>query len=83
LNYNDQRPKNEGVVIGQGNKTSILIADIQAGYTLNPTTNLKVFANLIYRNFNPTTETTQVKDSNTTWFMVGIRTDIFNWYFDY
>ena len=83
LNYNDLRPKNEGVVIGQGNKTSILIADIQAGYTLNPTTNLKVFANLIYRNFNPTTETTQVKDSNTTWFMVGIRTDIFNWYFDY
>lgn len=83
LSYNDLRPQNEGVVIGQGNKTSILIADIQAGYTLNPTTNLKVFANFIYRNFNPTTETATVKDSNTTWFMLGIRTDIFNWYFDY
>ena len=83
LSYNDLRPKNEGVVIGQGNKTSLLIADIQVGYTVNPTTNLKVFANLIYRNFNPTTETAVVTDSNTTWFMLGIRTDIFNWYFDY
>jgi hypothetical protein len=30
--------------VGQGNKTTILIADLQAGYLVNPATNLKVFA---------------------------------------
>ena len=30
-----------------------------------------------------TTETALVKQSNTSWFTVGIRTDIFNFYFDY
>lgn len=83
LSYNNERPFNEGVVVGQGNKTTIMITDIQAGYTLNPTTNLKVFANFIYRNFNPTTTTATVVDSSTSWFTLGIRTDIFNWYFDY
>jgi hypothetical protein len=32
------------VWFGQGNKTTILIADLQAGYLVNPATNLKVFA---------------------------------------
>jgi hypothetical protein len=32
------------VKVGQGNKTTIVIADLQAGYLVNPATNLKVFA---------------------------------------
>ncbi|MGK4566159.1 gliding motility protein RemB [Flavobacterium sp. 3HN19-14] len=82
-NYNDDRPFDTGVTIGQGNKTNIFIADLQAGYLINPTTNLKLFANLIYRDFNPETNTAAVFKQNTTWFSVGIRTDIFNFYFDY
>lgn len=81
--YDENRPFNTGVKIGQGNKTNIIIADLQAGYLVNPATNLKVFANYMYRSFEPQVETAFVKQNNTSWFTIGIRTDVFNWYFDY
>lgn len=81
--YDENRAFDTNVKIGQGNKTTIFIADLQAGYLINPSTNLKLFGSLIYRNFNPTVETVTVFKENTTWFSVGIRSDIFNWYFDY
>lgn len=83
LNYNDNRPYDKGVVIGQGNKANILIADLQAGYLLNPSTNMKLFGNFIYRKFSPNIDTPNVFKENTTWFSVGLRSDLFNWYFDY
>ncbi len=83
LSYNDNRPYDEGVTIGQGDKTKIFIADIQAGYLINPATNMKLYGSLIYRNFNPATETTTLIKESTTWVSVGLRCDIFNWYFDY
>ncbi len=83
LSYNDNRPYDNGVVVGQGNKTNIFIANLQAGYLINPATNLKVFGSLIYRKFDPTFETDLVKKETTTWFSIGLRCDIFNWYFDY
>lgn len=82
-NYNTDRPSDTGVQIGQGNKTTIMIADLQAGYLVNPSTNLRLFASLIYRDFNPETETATVKKEATTWFSMGIKADLFNWYFDY
>ena len=82
-NYQDDRAFNTNVKIGQGNKTTIFIADIQAGYLINPITNLKLFGSFIYRNFSPSIETASVLRENTTWFSVGIRTDVFNFYFDY
>ena len=81
--YDEIRPYDTGVKIGQGNKTTIVIADLQAGYLINPSTNLKVFGSLIYRNFTPTTATDLIKKETTTWFSLGLRCDIFNWYFDY
>ena len=81
--YDENRAFDTNVKIGQGNKTTVFIADLQAGYLINPSTNLKLFGSLIYRNFNPTLETAAVFKENTTWFSVGIRSDIFNWYFDY
>lgn len=83
LSYNDSRPFDTGVNIGQGNKTSIFIADLQAGYLINPATNMKLFGSIIYRDFNPTTDTATAFKESTTWFSVGLRCDIFNWYFDY
>jgi len=83
LGYNENRPYNNGVVVGQGNKTNIFITDLQAGYLINPATNLKVFGSIIYRDFKPTVETDLVKKETTTWFSIGLRCDIFNWYFDY
>jgi len=82
-NYNEDRPFDTGVAIGQGNATTIFIADLQAGYLVNPTSNLKLFGNLIYRNFNPSQNTLTASKDTTTWFSVGIRADLFNWYFDY
>ena len=83
LSYNDNRPYDTGVKIGQGNKTSIFIADVQAGYLINPVTNLKLFGSFIYRNFNPTAETATAIKESTSWVSIGLRCDIFNWYFDY
>ena len=80
---NDNRIGNTGVDIGQGNKTDIFIGDLQIGYTLNPTTNLKLFTGLTLRNFDPLLQTTSFNSQNTTWFTVGLKTDIFNWYFDF
>lgn len=81
--YDDNRPYDTGVKVGQGNKTSVFIADIQGGYLINPMTNLKLFGSLIYRNFDPTQETAATFKQSTTWFSIGLRSDIFNWYFDY
>lgn len=81
--YDENRPYDTGVKIGQGNKTNIVIADLQAGYLVNPASNLKLFGSLIYRSFNPATETATAIKGNTTWFSLGIRADLFNMYFDY
>ncbi|WP_337968515.1 energy transducer TonB [uncultured Flavobacterium sp.] len=81
--YDVNRPYDTGVKVGQGNKTSVFIADFQGGYVINPMTNLKLFGSLIYRNFDPTQETATTFKQNTTWFSIGLRTDVFNWYFDY
>ncbi len=83
ISYDVNRPFDSGVVVGQGNKTSVFIADVQAGYLVNPSTNLKLFGSLIYRNFNPSQNTPTLVKENTTWFSIGLRSDIFNWYFDY
>ncbi len=81
--YEEDRPYDTGVVVGQGNKTDVFIADLQAGYLINPATNMKLYGSLIYRNFTPATETALAVKESTTWFSVGLRCDIFNWYFDY
>jgi hypothetical protein len=83
LDYDIDRPYNVGVTVGQGNTTKVFIADLQVGYLINPSTNLKLFGSVIYRNFNPLAETQTTFKTNTTWFSLGLRCDIFNWYFDY
>ncbi|WP_179353094.1 gliding motility protein RemB [Winogradskyella vidalii] len=83
--YRDYNERNAdtGIEIGQGNTTNSFMTEIQAGYLLNPETNLKVFTNIIYRDFNPDAITASTMDSNTLWFSLGIRTDLFNWYNDF
>ncbi|MDT0557717.1 gliding motility protein RemB [Ichthyenterobacterium sp. W332] len=78
----EDRPFDEGVKIGQGNKTSIFHGELQAGYIINPVTNLKLFTNISVRDFNPNANTATTFKSNTVWFNIGLRTDLFNWYFD-
>ncbi|WP_046755154.1 hypothetical protein [Kordia jejudonensis] len=80
---NDERIADSGIELLQGNKTNVFLADLNAGYLVNPKTNLKIFANLTYRSFNPEANTMVDFKENTTWFSLGIRTDIFNWYLDF
>ncbi|WP_412983723.1 gliding motility protein RemB [Pontimicrobium sp. IMCC45349] len=79
----DERPFDTGVEIGQGNKTNTFHAELQSGYLVNPATNLKLFAYLSYRNFNPNATTATTFSNNTVWFSLGLKTDLFNWYFDF
>ena len=81
-NYNE-RPFDTGVEIGQGIKTNIFHAELQSGYLINPATNLKLFTYLSYRDFNPNATTATAFENNTLWFSIGLRTDLFNWYFDF
>ncbi|MFL1010762.1 energy transducer TonB [Flavisericum labens] len=79
----DDRPFDTGIEVGQGIKTNSFYGNLQAGYLINPTSNLKIFTDVTIRNFNPEASTASTFESNTVWFNFGIRTDLFNWYFDF
>lgn len=79
----NQRPFDTGVTVGQGNETNVLHAELQGGYLVNPATNMKLFAYVSYRDFDPNATTATTFKSNTVWFSLGLRTDLFNWYFDF
>ena len=78
----EERPLEKGVKIGQGNTTDSFFAQTEVGYIVNPVTNLKFFGSFIYRNFDPEVSSMNHFDNTTYWFNIGLRTDIFNWYFD-
>jgi hypothetical protein len=80
---NDNRVADTGIDFLQGNKTNIFIADLNLGYLINPSTNTKFFAGLTYRNFDPMTEISSTSQNSTLWFTVGLKADLFNWYFDF
>lgn len=80
--YND-RPFDTGVEVGQGIKTNSFYANLQAGYLVNTASNLKIFTDITVRNFNPEATTATTFENNTVWFNFGLRTDLFNWYFDH
>lgn len=72
-----------GVEIGQGNKVNSYYAELEAGYLINPATNFKIYLNVIGRDFSAATQNQRTFDNNTVWVNFGLRTDLFNWYFDY
>ena len=80
---NDLRDSEYGNEVGQGNSTDIFIADLQAGYVVNPVTNLQLFGGFTFRNFSPSVSGNVVSEDNTTWFTIGLRASLFNWYFDF
>ena len=79
----DLRPQDDNHEIGQGNNAKSVFAELEAGYIVNPSTNLKLFGSLIYRNFDSAEATYFSEEQPSIWFNFGLRTDIFNWYFDY
>jgi hypothetical protein len=79
----DDRVSDSGNDLAQGNTTDFFHAEVQAGYIINPATNLKIYGSFIYRNFNPEVATQTVFKNQTTWVNFGLRTDLFNWYYDF
>ena len=79
----DNRPFDDGNDLAQGNTADFFHGELTAGYLINPATNLKVYTSLIYRDLSPEVDTPTVFNENTTWFNFGIRTDLFNWYYDF
>ncbi|MEN8185727.1 MAG: gliding motility protein RemB [Bacteroidota bacterium] len=80
--YND-RPSDTNNEVAQGNTTNILIGDLQAGWVLNPATNLQLFGGFTYRYADPLSSGNTISEDNTTWFTVGVKSNLFNWYFDF
>lgn len=80
----ENRPSDNGIELFQGNRVNSVYADVELGYLINPVTNLKVYVNPIYRDFNAEIQDPDgAFDTNTLWVNVGFRTDLFNWYYDY
>lgn len=79
----DNRVSDNGNDLAQGNTTNFFHMELQGGYLINPATNLKIYASLIYRDFNPMENTETTFDNQTTWLNFGVRTDLFNWYNDF
>lgn len=79
----NDRVSDEGNKLGQGNTTNFFHAEVQAGYVINPATNLKIYGSFIFRNFDPKVDTESVFKNQTSWVNFGIRTDLFNWYYDF
>ncbi|MBT8316464.1 MAG: gliding motility protein RemB [Lutibacter sp.] len=80
---NDNRASDYQNEIGQGNTATVFIGDLQVGYLVNPSTNLKLFGGITFRNFNPDAPTGAFDKTNSTWVSFGLRTDVFNWNFDF
>lgn len=79
----DNRVSDYGNEIGQGNTTNIFISELQGGYIVNPVTNLQLFAGFTYRSFDQIVQSSNSPMKNTTWFTIGLKSDLFNWYFDF
>ena len=79
----EKRPSDNGIKIGAGNPATTVFGDLELGYLLNPATNLKLYASIIYRDQNVELPDPVHLTEQTLWFNLGFRTDLFNWYFDY
>ena len=80
--YND-RLGETGNELSQGNTAKIIQLDLQGSYLLNPSNNLSVFAGFTYRDFSSESFVNGYPNGNTTWFSVGLKADLFNWYLDF
>ena len=77
MSYSD-RPSNYGIEMYQGNLTTIDYLQLNIGYIINPLTNLKVDFCLVKRNF-----VNEIDEINTIFYSIGLKTDLFNRYYDF
>ncbi|MFN0275296.1 MAG: hypothetical protein ACKVPJ_06100, partial [Chitinophagales bacterium] len=70
-------PDSYGNEIGQGLKTTIRSVDLRGGYLVNPKINLNIEGQIYLRHFENDNETLK-----TVLFMLALKTDLFNAYYD-
>ncbi|MGB1137062.1 MAG: gliding motility protein RemB, partial [Flavobacteriaceae bacterium] len=69
--------------LGQGNTANFRHLEFDAGYVINPSSQLKLFTRIILRSFSPEVSEGPNQKLNTTWWSLGLSTDLFNWYRDF
>ncbi len=78
----DDRIADLGNTLAQGNTAAFFYGQLEAGYIINPASRLTFYAQVIYRDVDPAFDNAVVRDENTLWLNLGLRTDIFNWSYD-
>jgi len=74
--------KSNEIYLLQGNLGKLLLNQFEAGYILNPATNLKVFGGFIYRKTSIDQEIKTVKNETDKYIYFGIKTHLWNDHFD-
>ena len=74
--------RNDDKYILQGNLGKIFYDNFEAGYIVNPATNLKFFGGFIYRKTSIEVPTKTIKNETVKYFYIGIRTHLWNDHFD-
>jgi hypothetical protein len=78
----DDRIADVGNTLAQGNTAAFFYGHLEVGYIINPASRLTFYGQAIYRDMDPVFDNAVVRDENTLWLNLGLRTDIFNWSFD-
>ncbi len=74
----EDHPKEYNNFVGQGIRTTVLYNDLRISYLINPKTNLNVSIGVSDR-----LEQTDVAKFHSTYFYIGLRTSLHNFYYDF
>ena len=72
------RPSDFGIVMYQGDFTDINYMQFNIAYIINPTTNFKIDFGITKRNL-----VSESNEVNTIFYSIGLKTDLFNHYYDF
>ena len=72
------RPSDFGIEMYQGNLTEINYLQLNIGYLINPSTNFKIDFSIVKRDL-----VSESDEVNTMFYSVGLKTDLFNHYYDF
>ena len=75
--YNN-RSSDFGIEMYNGNKTNVDYTQINIGYILNPSTNLKIDFSLVSRKLS-----SEAHNYNTLFYSISLKSDLFNHYYDF
>ena len=72
------RPSDNDILMYQGNMTDIAIISFTSSYIINPKINLKIMLGYTFRDIQ-----NQFSNNQTSFLEFGLKTDLFNYYYDF